>query len=104
MNFGGWDDGSLLEAASWRLASELVRRHPSAVRLIRAHPGGGQYDCLCVVPHETGLEGGVNLNRNGTIQVQHRFDGRTPQWDPVEWDDYFGSPAVSVGRIQELSA
>src|SRR5437588_367965 len=35
-------DRSVVEAASWRLASELVRRHPTALRLIRGHPGGGQ--------------------------------------------------------------
>ena len=34
----------MLEAASWRLASELVRRHPDTVRLTGAHPGGGQSD------------------------------------------------------------
>ena len=39
-----WENRSVLEAASWRLASELVRRHPDTVRLTGAHPGGGQSD------------------------------------------------------------
>ena len=35
----------LLEAASWRVVAELVRRHPT-IRVIETHPGGDQYDCL----------------------------------------------------------
>ena len=89
VKFVGWDDGSLLEAASWRLASELVRRHPTTSRLIRAHPGGGQYDCLWLLPAETGSRGSVSLNRNGTIQVLERFDGRPSDWVPTQWDEYF---------------
>lgn len=86
--FAGWDDGSLLEAASWRLASELSRRHPTTTRLIRCHPGGGQYDCLALLS-TTRDHGAVYLNRNGTIQVDQRFDGREPDWRPREWDAYF---------------
>lgn len=44
-----WVDRSILEAASWRLASELVRRHPQSTRLIRAFPGDGQYDVLWIL-------------------------------------------------------
>lgn len=55
-----WIDRSVLEAASWRLASELARRHPDTTRLIRAHPGGGQYDCLRVMP-TAGDKGDVQL-------------------------------------------
>lgn len=78
----------MLEAASWRLASELSRRHPSTTRLIRAHPGGGQSDCLWILPAGGG-EGDIRLNRNGTIQVFERFDGRPSSWEPTEWDAYF---------------
>ncbi len=37
---------SVVEAASWRLGSELVRRHPHHLVLLRTHPGDGQHDCL----------------------------------------------------------
>lgn len=47
---GGWQDRSILEAASWRLASELLRRHPQTLRLIRGHPAGGQADGLWIFP------------------------------------------------------
>lgn len=56
-----WNDRSVLEAASWRLASELVRRHPDTTRLIRAHPGGGQSDCLWLVASRQAVEVGVTF-------------------------------------------
>jgi T3SS (YopN, CesT) and YbjN peptide-binding chaperone 2 len=74
-----WTDHSVLEAASWRLASELVRRHPSTLRLIRAHPGGGQSDVLWLLP-SSGEVGDVRLNRAGSISVLSRFDGREETW------------------------
>jgi hypothetical protein len=58
------------------------------MRLIRAHPGGGQSDCLWLLPLSEG-PGDVRLNREGTIQVLERFDGgETIEWQPTEWDDY----------------
>lgn len=71
---------------SWRLASELVRRHPDDLLLDRAHPGGGQYDCLVV--HSAHLPGTVMLNREGTIQVHGRFDGGASNWPSATWDQY----------------
>jgi hypothetical protein len=35
----------LMEIASWRLLTEMVRRSPD-LRIYELHPGGGQYDCL----------------------------------------------------------
>ena len=90
MHFDGWVDGSLLEAASWRLASELARRHPVTTWLYRAHPGGGQSDCLWLRP-TVGTQGDVRLNRNGTIQVVERFDGRPARRKPTDWETYFRS-------------
>lgn len=88
MGGDGWIDRSVLEAASWRLASELARRHPTTTRLIRAHPGGGQSDCLWFTP-TAGETGDIRLNREGTIQVLERFDGRpADMWPPTEWDEY----------------
>lgn len=100
MQFVGWEDGSILEAASWRLASELSRRHPSTTRLIRAHPGGGQSDCLWLLPAAS-EKGDVRLNRNGTIQVLERFDGRPAEWESTTWDVYFrADPAAFLLRLE----
>lgn len=103
MQFEGWQDGSLLEAASWRLASELIRRHPATTRLIRGHPGGGQSDCLWVLP-TAGDQGDVRLNRNGTIQVLQRFDGRKSQWPPTDWDTYFRADPRNFLQLLEAEA
>ena len=103
MWFAGWEDGSLLEAASWRLASELALRHPDTTRLIRAHPGGGLSDCLWFLP-TTGAKGDFRLNRNGRIQVLERFDGRVPGWPPTEWDAYFRADPRRFLRELEAAA
>ncbi len=99
-----WVDGSVLEAASWRLASELVRRHPLSIRVLHTRPGGGQYDCLTVTS-PTGEGGTVQLNRNGTIQVHDRFDGRTAdEWEPTEWDDYLrADPRSFLDRLERAA-
>lgn len=84
---GGWVDRSVLEAVSWRLASELVRRHPRTTRIRHTHPGGGQYDCLTITtPNFHG--GAIELNRHGTIQIRERFDEQPATSDPFTWDRY----------------
>ena len=101
-----WVDRSVLEAASWRLASELVRRHPASTRLIRAFPGGGQYDVLWIQATEDIEKGDVRLNRNGTIQVHRRFDGRPAKedWSPTQWDEYLrADPHEFLVRLEELA-
>jgi hypothetical protein len=99
-----WVDGSVLEAASWRLASELVRRHPNTSRVLRTHPGGGQYDCLTITT-PTAHGGTIQLNRHGTIQVHERFDGKPVEnWEPVEWDDYLrADPREFLDRLERES-
>ena len=88
-------DRTVVEAASWRLASELVRRHPEEVRLVRGHPGGGQYDVLWLRTLGPGKRidpGDVPLNRNGTIQIHGRFDGQEVRdWEPKPWSAYLSS-------------
>jgi hypothetical protein len=84
--FDGSGDPTVLEAASWRLASELVRRHPQRLRLIRGHPGGGQGDVLWLTSVD-GPPGQILLNRVGTIQVHERFDGREPDWPLTSWEE-----------------
>jgi hypothetical protein len=99
-----WIDRTVLEAASWRLASELVRRHPLTTRVLHTHPGGGQYDCLTITS-PTGGGGTVELNRNGTIQVHDRFDGRSDdQWEHTDWDNYLrADPRAFLDRLERAS-
>jgi hypothetical protein len=99
-----WIDRSVLEAVSWRLASELVRRHPRSTRVLHTRPGGGQYDCLTITsPHGSG--GTVHLNRNGTIQVHDRFDGRPAgEWEPTDWDEYLrADPRAFLNRLEQAA-
>lgn len=73
---GGWGANRFAIAQSWWIASELVRRHPELM-VYEMHPGGGQYDVLCVAtpdqftPNPSRLAPRVMLNRVGTIQI-HR--------------------------------
>lgn len=97
---GSWKDRSVIEAASWRLASELMRRHPTGSRLIRGHPGGGQYDVLWIRSEgEHVLE--IVLNRVGTIQVHGRLDGRPVEWEPTTWIEYLAAdPRDFLERLE----
>lgn len=96
-----WHDFSVLEAVSWRLAAELVRRHPDTLRLIRGHPAGGQSDVLWIMTLD-GTPGDVRLNRAGRIHILARFDDRADlEWEPVEWDEYIrADPREFVNRIE----
>ena len=93
-----------LEAMSWRLASDVVRRHPDRARLIRGHPGGGQSDVLWILSADGG-PGDIRLNRQGTIQVHGRFAGRGPvDWEPTEWEEYQAAdPRRLVQRLESAA-
>lgn len=76
----GWGATRIALAQSWWIASELVRRHPRLLAY-EMHPGGGQYDVLCVTdpdslsPHVAAEHlPRVMMNRVGTLQV-HRGAG-----------------------------
>jgi len=77
---------TVIEAASWKLASLLTRRHPELL-IRREHPGGGQYDVLAV-RSDRGCN--IQMNRAGRIHVHGRHDGRDPVWEPTEWQDVIG--------------
>lgn len=71
-------------AASWWVASELVRRNPR-LELIETHPGGGQYDCLSLVEAADGSWATlIDLNRAGSMHVQRVVGGRP--FAPLSWD------------------
>lgn len=97
------DDRTVLEAASWRLGSELARRHPRRLRLIRTHPGGGLYDCLTLVDRDGG-PGELALNRNGRIHVSRFEPPHDSEVEPLEWVEYLvGDPLNLLGRIERLA-
>lgn len=75
---------SVVEVASWRLASALVRRQPH-LTLYEKHPAGGTYDVLCL-RSDAGAE--IMLNRAGTIQIHGREDGQPTRKEPIEWSEY----------------
>jgi hypothetical protein len=83
---------SVLEAASWRLASELARRHPDRLRVYETHPGGGQYDCLTLASAGSSPTPLVYLNRVGTIQVHTTLDGQQPEEiQEIDWATYLAA-------------
>ena len=99
-----WHDRAVVEAASWRLASDLFRRHPTGTRLLRAHPGGGQADLLWIIGG-TDSDLDIRLNRHGTIQVHGRADGRAEYlWPATSWADYLeADPDDFVARLEDAA-
>lgn len=75
--YSGWGTNRIVNAQSWWLASELVRRNPS-LAAYETHPGDGMYDVLCVTTPETmsaewsspeHSQPITMLNRAGTVQI-----------------------------------
>ena len=104
-------DRSVREAASWRLASQLVQRHPKMLRILRTHPFDGMYDCLSIrsrFDESMYNSGAIDLNRNGSIHVLQRFDGRhddTQQgWPQFPWDSYLDANPRRFVEHLELMA
>ncbi|MEY3258342.1 MAG: hypothetical protein RI954_368 [Actinomycetota bacterium] len=58
----------IAEAASWRLAAELIRRHPDELYAIETHPMTGQYDCLSIYRH-------TGANRHDAVFQLNRMPG-----------------------------
>lgn len=98
-----WEDWSVIDAASWRLATELVRRHPTTTMLVRTFPGDGMYDCL-TIRSSIGAPGHIDLNRNGRMHIHHRFDGRPVHWEPAEWDTYLRADPRGFMHLLESAA
>jgi hypothetical protein len=58
----------LIEIASWRLVSELMRRYPNKYTVIQTYPGGGMYDCLSLFTKKDHLHV-ADFNREGSFHV-----------------------------------
>ena len=101
METWGERDRSVTEAASWRLASELLRRYPGELFVYIGYtPEGGGYDYLRLFDRAENFH--VNLNRVGTIQIG---GPRIPEgaWRPTGWQEFLESDVREfVGRIERV--
>lgn len=93
-----------INAESWWVASELTRRHPELI-IYEMHPGGGQYDVLCVTTPDQlrqdveRAQPRVMLNRSGTVQIHEG-----PQTEVVAtWTEVLNS-AHPHSLVKELEA
>jgi hypothetical protein len=77
----------LREALSWKLVSELHRRHPGDFTVIETHPGGGQYDCLSLW---AGSQTVADLNRVGGFNVFSGGQG-------IPWQELWSAGLVEGG-------
>lgn len=89
---------TLIEAASWRLASIITRRH-SDLALTRILFHGGNLDVLWLRSTE-GLD--LRLNRNGGIRVLKRHDGVEPAHESAEWTEFLtaSDPMEFVEKLE----
>ncbi len=92
-----------VNAESWWVASELVRRHPELI-VYEMHPGGGQSDVLCVTTPDQLREQverelpRVWLNREGSIHILRGADRETV----ATWPEVLFSPHPhSLVRVLE---
>ena len=76
------ENRAIIEALSWRLATETVRRAPDRLRIYEMHPGGGQYDCLALFTDKG--ETVAFLNRGGTFTPFSTWEGTPTTSD--SWD------------------
>ena len=62
-----WPNRRIREVLSWRLAAEVMGRHPGELRLVEAHGGGGQYDELRIYGRSAEQPATflISLNRSG---------------------------------------
>lgn len=107
--YSDWGVNRIVNAQSWWLASELVRRNPS-LAAYETHPGDGMYDVLCVTtPGTMSAEWSspahsqpiAMLNRAGTIQVH--FGQKVPM--TFAWDEVLTAPDphALIKRIETVA-
>lgn len=87
----------LRQALSWKLLSELHRRHPGEFTVIETHPGGGQYDCLTLL---SGNQTIAHLNRVGSFTLS---SGESIPWEDL-WPECLtdGGIAGVLDRMSEV--
>jgi len=68
---------------SWRLATEVIRRHPGR-RPIETYPGGALDDRLTLIK-QPGVR--AHINRNGSIHASGPSDGTGPPHEAMVGSD-----------------
>jgi len=82
----------LLEAASWRVVAELMRRHPAELGVIETHQGGGTADALTLLrPGRAMSDGAISLNRVGSAH----FNSFVGEPDLESWQDFWAAYAAA---------
>ena len=98
----------LIRALAWRVASELIRRHPDKLRVIETHPGGGQYDCVKVLcrDREESLIVYLNLVGHLTHGAWFQDSGGSSELSDVRfnWLDVLGTEDLRQDIIEPLEA
>ncbi len=85
-------------ARPWRIASELIRRHPE-LRLIATHPADGSGDCLSIIADAAGRQPRIlaDLDRRGRLRIHARSGvGPTSRQRDLSGTD----PEATVARIE----
>lgn len=100
---GSRPNRQIIEAASWRVACELCRRHPE-LRIVEPHRGAGGDDVLAVVRHDSiDLLPGIVLDRAGGVSLL-RFDTYAADAQPDFWTDYVAGDPKAMLRTLEARA
>lgn len=97
---------AMVEAASWRLASEFASAHCDRVRLLSSRTFGAHYDVITVATRNVTPHPLVHINRAGSIQVVGRFDRRPVEYNAAgrSWDEYLRSDPRDFLRALEKQA
>lgn len=89
----GWNDKQwdlqltlpIAEVLTWRLASELVRRHPNLLWVDHSLPiPDANYDCLAIYRMDDPQRGAILLNRLGTSTNPVWLGDRPPPSEPPD--------------------
>lgn len=77
----------VIKAAAWRIATELVRKHPDRLRLVEQRPGDGKGDCLTLVDRRDEMLPSVFMFDRASKSTGVVLDGRD-----FTWQDYLAAP------------
>lgn len=95
------------DLGSWRIAAELIRRHPDDLVVIETHPCTGQYDCLSLytpVQHEGRkmVESFLQMNRQGKGHVDIHIPASGGERVRPNWLDVAASTDLRKQIIVEI--
>jgi hypothetical protein len=96
------DERRFREAASWRVATEIARRHPHLITIMETFPCSGQYDCLSLIfKNQTNI---CDMNRLGRLHVHERCDGQPPPESYDIWPDMVttNNPKQVVDHVTKM--